>query len=1296
MNFDARKRRVLEQIASSEKDKSKKGGLDIPIAELIASINAVDGLYTTSSCSGRTSIFAENVVATSGFKGKKKGGGGSWLYVTHDLANEDEVLLALTTFCGSKNADSTHSPPNAEESSSYSHQLPEEDEEAVSSIPPRGQLAKENLVVLRFEPFILTTECLTMGHALKLVNCALQAGFRESGITAAEKRIIVGIRCSIRLEVPVIMDGKLLVQESYIRYLAQLCNEKMHANQARINRFQFIFQSSFLGAGPGAPEAYPLGPNGTHPEGTGSPQLDACMPVTNATGAALSHPGEAQVAVAPDLALLVVKGPDAQACRVALRETGWLSPAYKPRTIERDGRLFVALPLLPCATAYLPAPATDMAPPPGSERHVRFLWDLCRQGTAQICREHIPEAPPKVVSPYQAMVHSVQALMEENGLAVDTLTALLPTKWERLGDLAIIPDGCLVDAHGFPEELKPQLWKVIASGLGVNRLARQARVAPNGMRESRVELLLGEDGWVEHLENGITYTLDVTKCMFSSGNGTEKQRVASMRCEGQTVVDLYAGIGYFSLPYLVRAGAAHLYACEWNPNALEALRRNLRANGVEDRATVLAGDNQETAPRGVADHVNLGMLPSSESRWATAIACLRPEGGTLHIHENVNENEEDSWRQYVVARIKELAGAQGRDWEVSLAHLERVKWYAPHIRHVVADVACGRAVARGAEAPRSQVESGTVRDGGKGKGAWLNGGAVQASKAPSKSQPSSSVSSAGNSVVNHAGNRDVVNNAGCRDGAAVSSASAQPLCNPRPSMQPHPQCAAERPQAHSLSDESSPHGLPPHHAPRLLASAASAATPCTQECCRESVGDVSTGGCRDADKCPLGGGAMGWLHSVPTVPTLEVKGSGGPGAGGGAHGGEDVMAWFRDHVVEPHRPVLLAGLGMGPALYKWTPEYLRSGTPDSAALVSAHVCAHKRMSFQHKNFTFATMSLAQLVDHCLGEADAVTGHGHVADGGSSSDGTEAQESTLMAQPGGNAPLCEGTCSNASDDEARVARGGTCPQAVAGMGNSSNPGGAAASSAPCDVGTCNEDACSSERSDRTVPSNAQRGGRLSSHAPRTYYYLRSLGCNPRKEPSDIQAAFPHLSQDLQLPRVVDPLSVFSSVLRISSAAGQLWTHFDTMDNILMQVVGRKRVVLWPPHAARHLYVHKSTSAVLDIDAPDIDKFPNFHHAMPHAVACTLEPGQMLFIPALWFHNVLPLDFSVSVNLFWRSLPLELYPRKDLYGNADLVPATQAEAAVDTALEHLSKLPQYYRCFYGQTLVGKLQEALGTEE
>ena len=140
----------------------------------------------------------------------------------------------------------------------------------------------------------------------------------------------------------------------------------------------------------------------------------------------------------------------------------------------------------------------------------------------------------------------------------------------------------------------------------------------------------------------------------------------------------------------MHAHAAHLHACEWDEDALEALRHNLTRNGVAARCTVHPGDNAVSAAAlaGIAHRVNLGLIPSSEAGWPVAVAALRSEGGWLHVHANVGstEAEEAAWSEALLCALRRHAEAAGRRWTLRLAHLEHVKWYAPRVRHVVADV----------------------------------------------------------------------------------------------------------------------------------------------------------------------------------------------------------------------------------------------------------------------------------------------------------------------------------------------------------------------------------------------------------------------------------------------------------------------------------------------------------------------------------------------------------------------------------------------------------------------------------
>ncbi|XP_072335199.1 tRNA wybutosine-synthesizing protein 5 isoform X1 [Scyliorhinus torazame] len=202
-----------------------------------------------------------------------------------------------------------------------------------------------------------------------------------------------------------------------------------------------------------------------------------------------------------------------------------------------------------------------------------------------------------------------------------------------------------------------------------------------------------------------------------------------------------------------------------------------------------------------------------------------------------------------------------------------------------------------------------------------------------------------------------------------------------------------------------------------------------------------------------------------------------------------------------------------------------------------------------------------------------------------------------------------------------------------------------------------------------------------------YYLRSLGVDTRKDIADIRKQFPTLAEDINIPEFFGKDQFFSSVFRISSPGLQLWTHYDVMDNLLIQVRGRKRVVLFSPRDAPFLYLTGDKSEVLDLDTPDLEKYPQFAKAQGYE--CQLDPGDVLFIPALWFHNTIAKDFGVGVNVFWKQLPADCYDKTDIYGNKDPVAASRAMQILDRALKTLDELPDEYRDFYARRMVLRIQ-------
>lgn len=59
---------------------------------------------------------------------------------------------------------------------------------------------------------------------------------------------------------------------------------------------------------------------------------------------------------------------------------------------------------------------------------------------------------------------------------------------------------------------------------------------------------------------------------------------------------------------------------------------------------------------------------------------------------------------------------------------------------------------------------------------------------------------------------------------------------------------------------------------------------------------------------------------------------------------------------------------------------------------------------------------------------------------------------------------------------------------------------------------------------------------------------------------------------------------------------------------------------------------------------------------------MDPGDIVFIPALWFHKTIALDSCLGVNIFWKNLPHEFYDKQDTYGNKDLLPGTRVSTVL----------------------------------
>ncbi len=218
------------------------------------------------------------------------------------------------------------------------------------------------------------------------------------------------------------------------------------------------------------------------------------------------------------------------------------------------------------------------------------------------------------------------------------LLACLPRAMDLVGDIAIIE---------IPPELEAYKKEIGDAILQVHRNVRtvlaKAGAVKGEYRLREFNLITGQPKTETiHKEHGCQFHVDLAKAYFSPRLSHEHMRVASAVREGETVVDMFTGVGPFAIIIAKTHVNVKVYAIDINPDAIKLLKRNIGLNRVNGKVHPILGDARQIIKqqlRKAADRVIMNLPEKATEFIDVACEALKPEGGIIHFYSFVKGSE---------------------------------------------------------------------------------------------------------------------------------------------------------------------------------------------------------------------------------------------------------------------------------------------------------------------------------------------------------------------------------------------------------------------------------------------------------------------------------------------------------------------------------------------------------------------------------------------------------------------------------------------------------------------------------
>ena len=255
--------------------------------------------------------------------------------------------------------------------------------------------------------------------------------------------------------------------------------------------------------------------------------------------------------------------------------------------------------------------------------------------------------------------------------------------YDIVGDIAVIR---------VPEKLKHQSIIIAEAVLqlhkNVKAVWRQSSAVSGTFRLRKLEHIMGERrALTAHREHGCVFSVDLENCFFSPRLSYERMRIARSVQPGEVVVNMFAGVGSFSIVIAKHSSAERVYSIDVNPMAVGFMQENILLNQVLNRVVPLRGDAKSIIKERLHETADRVLMPLPEKAYeylGYSIEALKPKGGWVHYYDFEHARKGESSTRKVEEKVSKKLSLMNVSFTIPFSRI--VRDTGPRWQQVVLDV----------------------------------------------------------------------------------------------------------------------------------------------------------------------------------------------------------------------------------------------------------------------------------------------------------------------------------------------------------------------------------------------------------------------------------------------------------------------------------------------------------------------------------------------------------------------------------------------------------------------------------